>query len=140
LDKNPYRQFGWDDEERIAILDLFCDLIGILDIRCVNVSIIKQNITQPPYPVLDKALTYSIQRIENDLRQGHPVEQFMILTDEGRVGKMRYTSRRIQIINYIPSKYGPEPYRREIQLLVEDPLRKESKESYLGMSQFKVVR
>ena len=54
----------------------------------------------------------------------------MIITDEGRVGKMRITSRKIQRINFIPSKYGTYTYRQEIKSLIEDPLPKSSKESY----------
>ncbi|QBG48692.1 DUF3800 domain-containing protein [Verrucomicrobia bacterium S94] len=54
----------------------------------------------------------------------------MIITDPGRVGKMRKTSRKIQRINYIPSRFGNAPYREEIKSLIEDPLQKDSKESY----------
>lgn len=54
----------------------------------------------------------------------------MIITDPGRVGTMRSTTRRIQRINYIPSRFGPQPYRREITALIEDPMQKDSKESY----------
>ena len=46
------------------------------------------------------------------------------------VGKMRWTSRKIQRINSIPSKYNPQRYRQEIKSLIEDPLPKNSKESY----------
>lgn len=53
----------------------------------------------------------------------------MIITDEGRVGKMRKTARKIQRINIIPSKFVGS-YRKEIKLLIEDPLPKKSQESY----------
>jgi len=42
---------------------------------------------------------------------------------------MRYTTRKIQKINIIPSKFIGR-YRREIKLLIEDPLPKKSQESY----------
>jgi hypothetical protein len=48
----------------------------------------------------------------------------------GREAKMRDTSRKIQKINFIPSKYTDVTYRNEIKLLIEDPLPKESKESF----------
>lgn len=86
--------------------------------------------TIPAYPVLDRALTYSVQRIENDLKKVDPAKRFMIITDPGREGKMRKTTRKIQKINFIPSKFNPEGYRQEIKSLIEDPLPKESKESY----------
>ena len=96
----------------------------------VNVLINKTNIKKNDYQVLDRALTYSIQRIENSLGNINPEKKFMIITDPGREGKMRKTSRRIQRINFIPSKYNHEYYRKEIKTLIEDPLPKESKESY----------
>ena len=43
---------------------------------------------------------------------------------------MRKTTRKIQRINYIPSKFSTSSYRREIISLIEDPLPKNSKESY----------
>ena len=131
LNKNPYQQLKLSEESRIKIIDYFCDLISALKIKILNVVIVKKLIKLKTYNVMDKALTYSIQRIENDLNpRQHPENKFMILTDPGRVGKMRNTSRRLQRINYIPSKFGPDSYRREIQSLIEDPLEKESKESY----------
>jgi hypothetical protein len=131
LNKNPYRELGLSEEHRIEIIDHFCDLISALKLKFLNVVIVKKRIKLESYNVMDKALTYSIQRIENDLNpRQHPENKFMILTDPGRVGKMRSISRRLQSINYIPSKFGPEAYRQEIQSLIEDPLEKESRESY----------
>ena len=43
---------------------------------------------------------------------------------------MRDTTRKIQKINFIPSKFNPISYRQEIKLLIEDPLPKDSRESY----------
>ena len=81
--------------------------------------------------MLDKALTYNIQRIENDLNKKDSANKFLIITDEGRVGKMRRVTRRIQRINFIPSQIYPRTaYRKEIEGLIEDPLPKSSDESY----------
>lgn len=131
LNKKLYRALSLSDTQRVTILDLFCDLIASMDVKIINVSIVKDRITSPAYEVLDTALKYSVQRIENDLNPAqNPQERFMIITDPGRVGKMRRTTRRIQRINYIPSRFGPQTYRREIRSLIEDPLPKDSKESY----------
>ena len=131
LNKKPYGSLGLPVGERIRIIDLCCDLIAGLDVKIVNVVIVKPRIRNSDYDILDRALTYSVQRIENDLDpSSHPENQFVIITDEGRVGKMRKTTRRIQRYNPIPSKFGPTTYRREIQSLIEDPLPKDSKESY----------
>jgi hypothetical protein len=131
LNKNPYRTLGITDENRKKVVDLFCDLIASLEVKIINVVIVKTRIRIPTYDVLDMALTYSVQRIENDLNPAlNPNEKLMIITDSGRVGKMRHTTRKIQKINFIPSRFSPQSYRREIQSLIEDPLPKESKESY----------
>jgi hypothetical protein len=131
LNKRPYKDLGISDTDRLEIVGLFCDLIASVDLKIINVVIVKPRICNPQYPVLDTALKYSIQRIENDLNPAiNPHEKFMIITDTGRVGKMRKTSRRIQRINFVPSKFSPTSYRREIKSLIEDPLSKDSKESY----------
>lgn len=130
LNKNPYRKLNIPDGTRIFLINELCSLISVLNLKIVNVVINKTVIKMPHYDILDTALTYSIQRIENDLSQIDPARRFMIITDEGRVAKMRKTTRKIQKINYIPSKFNPRPYRKNIKLLIEDPLPKESKESY----------
>ena len=130
LNKNPYRALNISDEDRILIVELYCKLIAELDIKIVNILINKKKLTIPKYSVLDKALTYSVQRIENDLRKIDSSKKFMIITDPGREGKMRKTTRKIQRVNFIPSKFNMESYRQEIKSLIEDPLPKESKESY----------
>ncbi|WP_204279881.1 hypothetical protein, partial [Serratia marcescens] len=71
------------------------------------------------YDVLKNALTYNVQRIENDLNI-NPDNRFMIITDEGRVSKMRSTTRQIQKINFIPSMFNYDTYRKEIEKLIED--------------------
>lgn len=131
LDKRPYRQLAISVRDRIEAVGLFCELVGRLQIRIVNVVINKKRIRSGPYGVLDKALSYSIQRIENDLERIDPSERFMIIADQGREGKMRKTTRRIQRFNFIPSKFSPQPYRKEIKLLIEDPFYRRSSESYL---------
>lgn len=130
LNKNPYRDLSLSDEIRMLVVELFCNLLARLDLKFVNVAINKKKIQTSNYNVLDKSLTYSIQRIENDLYRIDPAKKFMIITDEGRIGKMIKTARKIQRINFIPSKYEDVPYRQDIKALIEDPLQKDSKESY----------
>jgi len=130
LNKNPFRQFGISDNDRILAVDLFCKFISTLDIQAINVAINKTIVKSPNYKVLETALSYSVQRVENTLIRQKPDERFLIITDEGRVGVMRDTTRKIQKINFIPSKFNPTSYRQEIKLLIEDPLPKDSRESY----------
>ena len=81
-------------------------------------------------PVLDAALKFNVQRIENTIKASQPGTKFIIIIDEGRVGIMQRTTRRIQKVNFIPSKNGTGAYRQEIDLLLEDPLPKDSRQSY----------
>jgi len=131
LDKNPYKDLNLKNDEKKEIVSLFCQLISELNLKVINTVIIKERLANPKFEVLNTALTYSIQRIENDLESGsNPNSRFMIITDPGRVGKMRKTTRKIQRINFIPSKYYTSNYRKEIKYLIEDPLPKDSKQSY----------
>lgn len=131
LNKEPYCQLSLSDQQRVDILTAVCDLIGQLQIRILNVVIVKPKITRSDYVVLDTAFKYSIQRLENDLDPTrNPENRFLIITDPGRLGVMRQTARRVQRINYIPSRFDPQSYRRDIQGMIEDPLPKDSKESF----------
>ncbi len=131
LDKTPYRDFCFSNNNKKQIITLFCKLISNLDLKVINTIIVKTKLNSKIFDVLDTSLTYYVQRIENDLDStSNPNERFMIITDPGRVGKMRKTTRRIQRINFIPSKYSFSQYRKEIKYLIEDPLPKDSKESY----------
>ncbi len=128
LDKDPYHALQLTTEERMQLVSEFCRHLATLEVKCITVVIDKSAIRTTEYAVLDKAVTYLIQRIENDLRSAD--EKFAIITDEGRVGKMRATARRIQRVNFIPSKFGPEPQSSVIRSLIEDPLPKKSHESF----------
>lgn len=130
LNKRPIRSFNLSQEKRMEILDELISFITTLSLSCINVIINKSKITGIEYNVLDSALNYNIQRIENDISNKGPEHRFLIISDEGRVGKMRETTRRIQKINWIPSKFSTSSYRKEIEKLIEDPLPKNSKDSY----------
>lgn len=129
LNKAPYHRWIISEPDRAHIIDLYCQLTAQLEAKVITVVIVKDRLQKKDVDVLDVALTYSIQRIENDLA-ANPQNRFEIITDWGRVGKMRKTTRRVQKINFIPSKFGPTPRRQEIQKLIEDPLPKDSSESY----------
>lgn len=129
VDKDPYHG-KYAAEVRKEILFKFLNSVKELDLKIISVVINKMKINRPAYDVLKNALTYNVQRIENDLNYLRADAKFLIITDEGRIGKMRSTTRSIQKINYIPSMYNQQSYRREIANLIEDPLPKKSSESY----------
>lgn len=128
--KNPYRQYEISDTDRIAIVYHYANLIGKLDFKIINVVINKKAIHKNDYPVLDNALTYSIQRIENDMRRTSNDAQFFVFSDGGRIPKMARVSRRVQRFNFIPSMYKDSSYRDEVKRLVGDPMEMDSKGSY----------
>ena len=125
LDKNPYRSFHFSDKDKKRIILLFCRFISELKLKVINTVIVKSKLKSQKFDILDTSLTYSIQRIENDLEAGKdPENRFIIITDPGRVGKMRKTTRKIQQINYIPSRFSKSQYRKEIKYLIEIHYRK----------------
>ncbi len=128
LDKDPYRSMRFQPSQRMELVTAFCRVLATHEARVITVVINKRNIVKPDYNVLDTALTYSVQRVHNDLQadSGH----FLVITDEGRVAKMRSTVRRLQKINYVPASGGGESYRQDLKNLIEDPLPKNSQDSY----------
>lgn len=129
-DKLPYHG-KYEPQTRKEILNLFFNLVSGLKLKIINTAIDKQNIKKENYKVLENAFKYNIQRIENDLSRLEPNQKkYIIITDEGRISMLRNVAREIRKINYIPSKFSPFAYRKEIQNLIEDPLPKESSQSY----------
>lgn len=121
-DKKPFSKYEWDNEQRRQILIDFAKCIADLDIQIINVVIDKTKIIDN-YKVLENALKYSIQRIENDSNGNW---NYLIIADQGRIAPMRRTARAIRAYNPIPPTYQNAP----IKNLIEDILEKDSKESY----------
>ncbi len=125
-DKNPYRTYKWTKEQRIEILKKFTLMIASLDVKVINVIIDKERINTTDYCILEKALTYNIQRVENDSNGNW---NYLIITDKGRIAPMRKTARAIRAYNPIQSQFGGF-INKPIRYLIEDILEKDSKESY----------
>ena len=126
-DKNPYRAYGWTQQEKQDILKRYTVALASLDMQCINVIIDKTKVRRDDYPVLENALTYSVQRIENDSAGKW---KYIILSDKGRVGVMSHTVRKIRAFNPIPSMFGENFRNQPIRNMVEDILEKDSSESY----------
>lgn len=132
--KNQYRAFNLTPENRLAILDKFIDTIANLPIVFTNVAINKvEERSSSECSIIDTALSYSIQRIENTFKNRRIMDpennRYMIISDRGRIPIMKRTARRIQVFNPVPSYFGA-PRRLEINMLLEDILSKDSRESY----------
>lgn len=124
-----YRNLNIDPNNRVSMISEYCDAIAKMNLSIVNVVINKTVIRNKNYPVLDKALTYSVQRIDNDIDD--KTESFVIITDKGRIAKMRKITRRVQLHNPIVSKFDRDVVvQYPLQRLLEDPLPKDSKDSY----------
>lgn len=127
-DKSPYRDYKWTDDQRRNILVDFTKCIAEqMDISIVNVIIDKTKISTTNYNVLEKALTYNIQRIENDSSEEW---NYLIITDKGRLPPMRKTARAIRAYNPIQSQFDFSSVNHPIKGLIEDILEKDSSESY----------
>lgn len=125
-DKGLYRSYGWTDQQRREILIAFTKCIESLDLRIINVVIDKTRIRNEDYCVLEKALTYNIQRIENDSNNQW---NYLAITDKGRLAPMRKTARAIRAYNPVQSHFGGYT-NQPIRGLVEDIMEKDSAESY----------
>ena len=125
-DKEPFRKYRWSIEQKQKMLKEFTLLIASLDIQIINAIIDKTKINADEYRVLENALTYSIQRIENDSAGNW---NYVIISDKGRISPMRKTARAIRAYNPIQSQFGGV-INKPIKYLLEDVLEKDSKESY----------
>lgn len=127
-DKGLYRPYGWTAEQKQQILIIYTKAISKLKAKTVNVVIDKTKVIyKESYNVLENALTYNIQRIEND---SHQEWNYLVITDPGRLVPMRKTARLIRAYNPIPSQFGDTARNQPVHGLIEDILEKDSKESY----------
>jgi hypothetical protein len=132
--KKPYVRYNWDEQTRLKMCKDYAQHLAGLDIEFINVCINKLRINRSNRTlygnVLDAALKFNVQRIQNTIKAAEPGTKFIIITDEGRVSSMQRTTRKIQKVNFVPSRYSPMSYRDEIKMLIEDPLPKSSAQSY----------
>lgn len=131
--KHPYRQLGWSNAEIIEIIEKFFDLITRLDLKIINVCINKLRaderdyVDEEEYDVLEKGMTYSVQRLDNDTTNK---DYFVITIDEGRSTQMAKVANRMEENNRIPSKFQ-DGYRKDMEIdkLIEEPRSKSSDKS-----------
>ena len=133
-DKNPYRNYGWAREQKQEILKSYTLAICEMDLSIINVIIDKTKIISSQYNILENALKYNIQRIDNDSAGKW---NYLIITDSGRIAPMRKTARAIRAYNPIQSKYSFEFSNQPIKGLIEDILEKDSRQShFIQMADF----
>ncbi len=125
-DKKPYRNYNLSPEQKKQIVLSYCQVIASLNGKIINTIIDKEKVVRKnEYPVLKNALTYTIQRLENDSDW-----KYIIISDKGRVSIMKKTARMLKRFNPISSHFSSKNYNSPIKNMIEDILEKESKESY----------
>lgn len=132
-DKDPYRNYNLSKEDKQEILKEYTLAISKLDMSIINVMIDKRKIKRTDYKVLENALTYNIQRIEND---SNGKWNYIIITDKGRISPMRKTARGIRAYNPIHSKFSTEIKNQPVKNLIEDILEKDSREYFIQICDF----
>lgn len=125
-DKNPYRDYKLDSDQRKSIIMTYCQVVASMNLKIINTIIDKKKVVRiKDYPVLKNALTYTIQRLENDSDW-----KYIIISDKGRVSIMRKTARLLKNENPISSHFMPGVYNAPIKNMVEDIMEKDSNESF----------
>lgn len=124
-DKYPYRTYNLTAKQRKEIVYTYAKVIAYFKGKIINTIIDKKNIIKADYPVLKNALTYTIQRIENDSNW-----KYIIISDKGRIEIMKKTARAIKNFNPITSNFYSKYYNFPIKNMIEDILEKDSSESY----------
>ncbi len=144
LNKMPFYKLNLDNKERITIIDKL--VIGLSQLskyhaEAINIVINKNNI-QNNYNVLDKAFTYGLTRIDTNLFKDQQKSndkvyhhsKFMLLVDNGYIHKVQRISRKLYRFNYVPYKGSQKSRPLMIKSLIDDPLPKNSKNSYFIQS------
>jgi len=132
-DKNPYRQYKLTHEQRKSLLYDISQTIACLPVNIINVLINKAKIDpdkSDQYDIQERCVNYCVQRIENYIRYSNDNEEFLIISDEGRIADMVRVTRKMRKFNYIPSVITGLSYRNEIKSMIEDVLGKNSKDSF----------
>ena len=124
--KYPYINYKLEDKQRQNIVMTYCKVIASLNLKIINTIIDKGKVKKVNnYPVLKNALTYSIQRLENDSEW-----KYVIISDKGRVSVMRKIARLLKNENPISSHFADGVYNAPLKNMIEDILEKDSKESF----------
>lgn len=126
-DHDPYRKYGLSPTDRRKLLIDYIHGLVNLSMEAINVVIDKTVIRDNDYPILENALKYNIQRIDNTYSKQY---NYLIITDKGRLSSMRKTARAICAYNQIPSSVPGFPSKNvPIKGMIEDILEKDSVES-----------
>lgn len=137
LDKRPFSDLGLSDARRVAALDHYISFLAGLDVRVCNVVVDKTLVETSSFEVCHEALAETVRSVQRCLvadgpgsADGPDPSSFILISDRGRVGKMTRTSRQLQRRRRTARADDFDLTSRRWAGMLEDPLPKDSQESY----------
>ena len=128
---------------RLGILRAYIkELSQIRDIRFIHVLVDKRG-KAPGSDLFDLAWKALIQRFENTIQHKNfpgstnPIDQGIILPDDGNTDRLRHLLRRIRVYNPIPNRFASShgtTRNLPVRFIVEDPIHRDSRHSYFVQS------
>lgn len=122
--------------ERLAMIRKYADCIAILpDVSIINI-VVDKSTKSPSYPVFEMAWTALIQRFHNGLSKRsfrgpiNPDERGILLPDNTDGRTLASLVRKKRKINFVPSNQGLSSRNLRMDLIVEDPILKDSRHSW----------
>lgn len=109
---------------------------GLADISIINIAVDKQS-KQAGYDVFDHAWRALLQRFHNGMSyQAFPGpknadDKGLLISDRTEEAKLRQLARRLRRFNPVPSRGGGPSKALPMELLVEDPVHRDSAHSFL---------
>jgi hypothetical protein len=104
------------------------------DIHLFNVVVDKVNKPEG-YDVFDKAWSALLQRFHNSIQKGtipgprNREDRGLVICDRTDEVRLRALARRLRRYNAVPSQFGTGPRQLRMDLLVEDPVHRDSSHS-----------
>ena len=135
INGNPNLKAGISKNHKILILrECLRFLNSRDDLSIVTVRIEKnQNYTNDVFEFAWKLL---IQRIDNTLKAGNfpgqlKADKGLIISDNTDEIKLRRLLRKMRRFNFVPSRFGRTPINAKITSIIEDPVTRDSRMSYI---------
>jgi hypothetical protein len=132
-----HTQYGLTTAERF---ELYRDVVGFLasqsdSIHLLNIFIHKTRIIKRDLDLFEFAWTMFIQRFHNCIAEKgclHRSNEYgVLMTDKTQDDKLRKLLRKMRAINIVPSKIGLSSRNLLANTILDDPIARDSRHSYL---------
>ncbi len=137
LNKSPYTRLNLSNASRIKIFEQFTLLIKKLSInekiQCISTAIVKSRIgNDSDYSIFYQSLTYGLTRIDTNIYYNkEKFKNFILIIDDGNYLSTRKITRKLVRHNFVPYENSEQGRQIKLDSLIDDPLQKKSKDSYL---------